>query len=107
MGIFEGQTNAKKSDFKGEFSSPKHVGILGAGLMGAGIGQVSATKGFKVLLKDTLPAQATKGVDYIAKNLSQKLKKRRMSSFDFNQAISNVVPLHDDLGSWKKHFTKS
>jgi len=45
--------------------SVETIGILGAGLMGAGIAQASASKGFRVLLKDRDDVGLGKGEAYI------------------------------------------
>jgi 3-hydroxyacyl-CoA dehydrogenase / enoyl-CoA hydratase / 3-hydroxybutyryl-CoA epimerase len=50
------------------------VGILGAGMMGAGIAYVSAMAGIHVVLKDTSVENAEKGKDY-----SRELLKKRAS----------------------------
>ena len=51
-GLFFGQTASKKNRF-GEPGTPvRTIGVLGAGLMGAGIAEVTASKAMRVLLKD-------------------------------------------------------
>jgi len=45
------------------------IGVLGAGLMGAGIAEVSAVKDYRVLLKDQNMAGLSRGEAQIAKNL--------------------------------------
>ena len=49
------------------------IGVLGAGLMGAGIAEVSAVKDYRVLLKDQNMAGLSRGEAQIAKNLDGEL----------------------------------
>jgi len=56
------------------------VGVLGAGLMGAGIAEVSAAKDIRVLLKDQNVAGLSRGEGQIKKNLDGKHKKKRIST---------------------------
>jgi len=69
--------------------------VIGAGLMGAGIAQVSAEKGMPVLLKDRDVASAAKGTAYVAGNLAKKVKRRRMTAFEKNVILSRIAPYHD------------
>ncbi|KAH8047655.1 enoyl-CoA hydratase [Aureococcus anophagefferens] len=71
------------------------VAVLGAGLMGAGIAQVSAEKGLNVLLKDASPEGLAKGVDYVGGNLAKKVKRRRMTDYTRNTITSKVMGYHD------------
>ncbi len=52
----------------------KKLGILGAGMMGAGIAYAAAQKGIQVVLKDISIENANKGVDYV-KNATAKNKR--------------------------------
>ena len=59
------QTECKKNKYGKPAVSVETIGILGAGLMGAGIAQASASKGFRVLLKDRDDVGLGKGEAYI------------------------------------------
>lgn len=62
---------------KNRFGKPAHkiktVSVMGAGLMGAGIAQVSAEKGYKVLLKDRDMEGVGRGEAYIGGNWEKKV----------------------------------
>ena len=45
-----------------------------------------------------------KGEAYIANNLGKKLKKRRMSMYDHDSTLAQVVGLTDDHATWQRHF---
>ncbi|RHZ04163.1 hypothetical protein DYB31_013118, partial [Aphanomyces astaci] len=104
MSIFFGQTQLKKNRY-GKPSKPvQTMAVIGAGLMGAGIAQVSATKGIRVLLKDRDAASAAKGEDHVRKSLDDRVKKRRMTGYDRDVVMSNVIPLSDQDEVWKAHM---
>jgi len=108
IGIFHGTTAVKKHNF-GKPSHPvKTVAVLGAGLMGAGIAQVSVDNGnYRVLLKDKDAAGVGRGEKVIDDALKAKLKKKRMTNHEYCDTTSRLIPLHDDVQSWKKHFASA
>jgi len=55
------------------------LSILGAGLMGAGIAQVSVDKNYHVILKDMSPAGLARGQDQVQKGLQTAVKKRKLT----------------------------
>lgn len=57
----------------------RKVGIIGAGMMGAGIAYVSACAGIDVVLKDVNLAAAQKGKDYSTRLLDKQLAAGRIS----------------------------
>lgn len=57
------------------------LAILGAGLMGAGVAQVSIDKGYKVLMKDMSPQGLARGQDQINKGLKTQVKKRKITRY--------------------------
>ena len=77
----------------------KKVGILGAGMMGAGIAYVSAKAGLEVVLLDTELAGAEKGKAY-STNLLDKAISRKRSTEEKKQALlARIHPTvsYDDL----------
>lgn len=57
----------------------RKLAILGAGLMGAGIAQVSLNKGMQILVKDMNSEAIGRGLHQIQKNYSDLQKKRKMT----------------------------
>jgi len=107
IGIFDGMTQMKKHSY-GDVAHPiDRVAVLGSGLMGSGIAQVSAEKGYEVLLKDRDDASIARGLSYMDENWGKKVKRKRMTKFQYNINSSNVVPLTDEMESWKKHFGRA
>jgi 3-hydroxybutyryl-CoA dehydrogenase len=58
------------------------VGVLGAGLMGHGIAQVSAQAGYDVVLREVDDAALQKGIGKIEKQLGRAVEKGRMEQAD-------------------------
>lgn len=105
IGIFDGMTQMKKNPFLDQKVTPVNtVAVMGAGLMGAGIAQVSAEKGLSVLLKDRNDEAIARGTSYMKENWDKKLKRRRITQFQHNLSTSNVVGLTDQSPSLEKHF---
>ena len=69
------------------------VGVIGAGQMGAGIAQVSAQAGYRVLLSDISVEAATRGRDGIAKALGRLVEKEKLSAADRDAAIALIEPV--------------
>jgi 3-hydroxyacyl-CoA dehydrogenase / enoyl-CoA hydratase / 3-hydroxybutyryl-CoA epimerase len=66
------------------------VGILGAGMMGAGIAYVSAVNGINVILKDISVEAAEKGKDYSRKLLSERIAKGRMTKEKMEEILNRI-----------------
>ena len=101
--LFFAQTAAKKNPFQNP-RPVKQVGVLGAGLMGAGIAEVTITKDIPVVLKDVTAAGLAVGETNIIKSMQQKVKRKRVSSFDADRTLSKLIPVHDGMDSWKAHI---
>jgi 3-hydroxybutyryl-CoA dehydrogenase len=63
-------------------SEIKKVGVLGAGLMGHGIAQVTAAAGYDVVLREVDDAALQKGIGRIDKQLAKAVEKGRSSQED-------------------------
>ncbi|MES2987390.1 MAG: 3-hydroxyacyl-CoA dehydrogenase NAD-binding domain-containing protein [Pseudomonadota bacterium] len=68
----------------------KTVGVIGAGQMGAGIAQVSAQAGYRVLLSDMDVARAEAGKAGIAKHLARAVEKEKIGQADMDSALGNI-----------------
>ncbi len=72
------------------------VGVLGAGMMGAGIAYVSAVAGIEVVLKDISIEAAEKGKDYSAKLLEKKVGRGQMSAEKRDGILARIKPTVSD-----------
>lgn len=98
VNLFLAMTDAKKIPNKDKIKPVKTMGMIGAGLMGSGIADVSAKGGINVLLKDQNVDNAAKGVQHIWKDWDKKVSKRIISSFERDQHLSKITPKGDYVG---------
>ena len=76
----------------------KTVGVLGCGLMGAGIAQVSAAAGFKTVVFEVNEEVLKKGLGRVEKSLEDLGKK-----FDnFSELVKTVTVLSEKVNSLEK-----
>jgi 3-hydroxyacyl-CoA dehydrogenase/enoyl-CoA hydratase/3-hydroxybutyryl-CoA epimerase len=75
------------------FASAKvtKVGILGAGMMGAGIAYSSACKGIKVVLKDVSLEHAQRGKAYSQSLLDKKVQKQQLSTEQRDVTLGRIL----------------
>ncbi len=73
----------------------RKLGILGAGMMGAGIAYVSARAGMEVILLDRDQISADKGKAYSEKLLSKALAKGRSSEKEMQALLSRIEATPD------------
>ncbi|MFT5345882.1 MAG: 3-hydroxyacyl-CoA dehydrogenase/enoyl-CoA hydratase/3-hydroxybutyryl-CoA epimerase [Sulfitobacter sp.] len=78
----------------------KKVGILGAGMMGAGIAYVSAKAGIEVVLLDQQQAAADKGKAY-SEALLDKAISRKRSTPEKKDALLNLIEATTDCKALK------
>lgn len=69
---------------------PKKVGILGAGMMGAGIAYAQASRGIGTVLKDVSIAAAEKGKAYSAQLTQKRVDKGQLSA-EKQQALLGLI----------------
>jgi 3-hydroxyacyl-CoA dehydrogenase/enoyl-CoA hydratase/3-hydroxybutyryl-CoA epimerase len=70
----------------------KKVGVLGAGMMGAGIAYVSAKAGYDVVLKDVSGQAAAKGKGYSEKLEAKALERGRTSQEKSKALLDRITP---------------
>jgi len=73
----------------------KKIGVLGAGMMGAGIAYVSAKAGFEVVLKDVTIEAATKGKGYSEKLEAKALERGRTTAEKSSELLNRITPTAD------------
>jgi enoyl-CoA hydratase/long-chain 3-hydroxyacyl-CoA dehydrogenase len=102
MHLFFGQTALKKNRFGKPKREIKTVGVLGAGLMGSGIADVTANAGAKsgvrTLMKDVSPESLARGQKAIWSALDKRVKSRSLTSFERERIAAHVVPKLDYQG---------
>ncbi len=82
-----------------ERSKLSRLGVLGAGMMGAGIAYVSAKVGIEVVLLDTSQDNADKGKAYSAGLLDKEIKKGRLTAEGKDALLTRIkaTTAYEDL----------
>ncbi|KAI3380155.1 hypothetical protein SNEBB_008331 [Seison nebaliae] len=91
ISLYEGSVQCKKNQVGKPKTSVNNIGILGAGLMGAGIGEVSVDKAnCRVVLKDVSTKSLARGYTQISSHLSKKVKRRKMRNIEKIHKLENL-----------------
>jgi 3-hydroxyacyl-CoA dehydrogenase / enoyl-CoA hydratase / 3-hydroxybutyryl-CoA epimerase len=78
----------------------RKVGVLGAGMMGAGIAYSCARAGMDVVLKDVDLAAAEKGKSYSTKLLDKAVSRGRSTATQRDELLARITPTAD-VGDFK------
>ncbi len=68
----------------------RHIGVIGAGTMGAGIAQVAATSGYRVTLVDLVPAALESGLAGIHAGIDKLLSKEKLTPEQAEEARQSL-----------------
>lgn len=69
----------------------QQIAVIGAGLMGAGIAQVSAAAGYDVVLRDVTPEALERGLSSIRASYAKFVEKGRMAEGDADAALGRIT----------------
>ncbi|HXX06238.1 MAG TPA: 3-hydroxyacyl-CoA dehydrogenase family protein, partial [Candidatus Bathyarchaeia archaeon] len=70
----------------------KNITVLGSGIMGHGIAQVSAMAGYNVVLRDIDKSFLDKAMEKIKWSLDKLVSKQKLSVDDANKIFARIVP---------------
>jgi len=73
----------------------KKICVLGAGLMGSGIVQVSAQAGYRVAMRDIEQRFVDGGMNTIRKNLAREVEKGKRTQADMDAILGRITPTLD------------
>jgi 3-hydroxybutyryl-CoA dehydrogenase len=73
----------------------RKLAVIGAGLMGSGIAQVSAQAGWDVILRDVTDAALTRGVDAVRASYDRFVAKGTLEGADADAALSRITTTTD------------
>ena len=96
--MFLGMNEANKGASRPKNVPPtdvKKVGILGAGMMGAGVAYVSAVAGIEAILKDVTLEAAEKGKDYARGLLKKAVERGKMDTLKADGILDRIKTTAD------------
>lgn len=98
IGIFNGSTECKKNKW-GSARKTENLAVIGAGLMGAGIANVSIDKGIRTVLIDMHDEGLARGENQIYAQLNGAFKKKKITALQRDNALSLLKPTtsYDEL----------
>lgn len=85
-------------------ASVRTIGVLGAGQMGAGIAQVAAQAGYRVLLADVDQARADAGKAGIAKQLGRLVEKGKLAEAERAAIVERITAVVGAAGLAPSEF---
>lgn len=83
----------KITDMKGgrKMANIKTIGVVGAGAMGAGIANVMATNGYKVILRDIKEEYVQTGLDRISKFMDNSIKRGKLTEEGKQEVLNRIT----------------
>jgi 3-hydroxyacyl-CoA dehydrogenase/enoyl-CoA hydratase/3-hydroxybutyryl-CoA epimerase len=96
--LFFGMNEANKLALRPTGVPPQKytkIGMLGAGMMGAGIAMSTTTAGMDIVLLDTTMEAAEKGKAYAAKQWGKQVAKGRMTQQAMDALLARIHPTAD------------
>lgn len=79
----------------------KNITVLGSGIMGHGIAQVSAMAGYNVILRDVEQQFLDKAMEKIKWSLDKLVSKQKISKEEADKVLSRIIPKVDLVESLK------
>ena len=70
----------------------KNITVLGSGIMGHGIAQVSAMAGYNVILRDVDKSFLDKAMEKIRWSLDKLVSKQKLSEEEAKKIFARIVP---------------
>jgi len=67
------------------------IGVVGAGAMGAGIAQVAATRGHRVILGDAMPAAIAKAREGHEASMAREVEKSRLTRAEADAVLARIT----------------
>ncbi len=93
INIFLGMTSLKKNPLQDKVKEVNTLAVLGAGLMGEGIAEISLLKNWEILLKDIGEDTLSRARKNIRKVLNKKVKQKALQKADAETLMNR---LHTD-----------
>jgi len=98
--LFNGQNHCKKNKYGKPAKPVETIGVLGAGLMGAGISAVSVNKNYNVLLRDMNDKGLARGFNQVNDIYARKEKRKAISKMEKHR-IMNRLALQTDYAGFE------
>ncbi len=80
------------------------IGVVGAGAMGAGIAQVAAQRGHRVVLADAAATSVVKAKDGHAKAIAREVEKGRLAREEGDATLARIAYVHGVGEAELRHF---